>query len=54
MYKSFLTNCLSLESEVYEGGSLVDLTIKFSEETIKNQSESFKLMLFYINLNDSL
>lgn len=48
IYKAFLSECLTIHHDAYEKDHLVDVILNFNEEAIKNQSESFKLMQFYI------
>lgn len=48
IYKSFLSNCLSIPQDTYEKDHLVDAIMNFGEDVIKMQTESFKQMQFYI------
>lgn len=48
IYKAFLSECLSISHDTYEKDHLVDAILNFNEDVIKNQSESFKIMQFYI------
>lgn len=48
IYKAFLSECLSIQQDAYEKDNLVDAVLNFPEDIVKAQSESFKIMQFYI------
>lgn len=47
IYKKFLETCISISSNLFDLEP-ADAILHFDSDTVKNQSESFKLMQFYM------